>query len=1454
MAATFTLQTEGGPLTFAVESYTLDLDQQFLDVRGARVKDADGRLLFQAASAQASFRTEGFQLAGAKVKLRDGSMLIERLADGQLAVQRYLPPPTDEPAPQQGFTVDAFNFELHYLDQTGTDEVRQLIFVESLAVDAFGDYLAATVRARPDQGGVIAGHLTRAESGDITFAGRLETIDPMALLDRLRPIREVAEVAELRRVTGQGWDMTGAVELSIPVDRPVTFRFDGAANAREAGYEAYRFRDVAFEGRVTEGGLVGRMRGSAPSLSARFDGGFHWSNGVTGQGDLDAVLNDTSTAPGWLSALLPADVAASQASFRGWVGVRPAGVSASGPVAAAELQVQDYALSDVSAELALSPQAARLDDLRLTYRDETINGTGAIDLVDQSLSGVFRGQSVDFVRFLDDPRLKGADLRGDITVALTGTVAEPDVALRARGDARVPIREDLVIPVTWDADARYRDDRLTVNSLLIEGAEGAAVASGWWNTQSNEVLGEVVAKGLDLETLDTQVAGTIYVTAAVTGTLSDPKYEGRAEAYAVKVPEFEFPIAASNFSGDLVSVTLTDALVAKGASKLTGEGSYRFDDEAIEGAFAVSTIQLSDWLQNGPTGILDLMDGTFSGTLTQPIARARFESSRLIYGDYAVDAVVGDIALNGKTLSATSVEILDNRGVVRLEGEYDLDRRTGYVEGAVENVSVTDLVPESFTDVLLFGSVGGLFNVGINADNEVSGVLELAIWKFGVNEAVVGAGTMTVFLAKNTVDAEGRIGSEDRYLALESFRYGVDDGYFDASIVAEKLPIPELTPALRRYLNPEDLDTRSRLAALEGALDLDIRVVGTADDFVARLEGATIEEVRFEGVDLGRLSVSGAYAGKTFELEDFDWASERGSMRVKRRRMDAGDVLDGEITDFDASNFGLVNRDLSGWKGRFDASFLVADPETSPVIRASITSTSVEVNSDATVSDLNLYDILIREGEARIDGGFVYRGFRGTVSAQAPFRYPFAIPEDEPLSAVIRLPERPLAELVELLPTLDPQTTVGQVSGEFRVSGPLNNLVAGGQARIVGDVVRLKSQRDGYRNVRLSANYADDAVVISGGAENEVGGSAALSGRATLPTLRTILEEGPDRLLASMLNASLNFDRFSLNESFGIGGEFRGVLSGRVDATGVARAPSVTGRLSVDEGFVTVPQPEEAGGPREPSDFNPSLDIRIETANPMRVGAAIATIDLRGVAALGGTFNVPVVTANLETAGGTIRLPLARVQVTPGGTVRFVYQGEADGFASQRLDVDIDGTTRITAVPYAGLVQRYTVFVNLRGSLLEEGGLIIRAYSDPPDLSQARILSLIGYGDLFGDTGNAEATGLEARLRQAATSIAIPALFDPVAEQIAKGLGLDFVGADYNAIDGASIIVAKSFGAGFSLQASRQLFEPAFGPTKYDLRLQYRIPVKGIPGALSFSFGTDQERPWKISVDYSFRF
>jgi hypothetical protein len=315
-----------------------------------------------------------------------------------------------------------------------------------------------------------------------------------------------------------------------------------------------------------------------------------------------------------------------------------------------------------------------------------------------------------------------------------------------------------------------------------------------------------------------------------------------------------------------------------------------------------------------------------------------------------------------------------------------------------------------------------------------------------------------------------------------------------------------------------------------------------------------------------------------------------------------------------------------------------------------------------------------------------------------------------------------------------------------------------------------------------------------------------------------------------------------------------GSISGDLKLKGTIGEPVVTGDIVIESGNLTLPQIEEKPA-SEPSFIDPKFDIKMRTVAPVTLRAAAGQFRLTGEGTLGGSLQSPYFNSTLTVRGGSIRLPNARIAVEDGGEIKISYRSSSSGLITSRADVNIEGQTQLTAERTSGGVERYDIHLKIRGNLLEEKGVIITAESDPPDLSQGRIMALLGQGDFIRGLGLGN-SNITEQFRNALIGVALPYLAGSFTDRLAQQLGLDYVNVEYNSFDHFSVTAAWAIGKNLILSGRRQLSSPIPGEgIRYDIRLTYRPSFGGSAlRRVRFYIGTDQDRPWKIGVEYGIKF
>jgi hypothetical protein len=390
----------------------------------------------------------------------------------------------------------------------------------------------------------------------------------------------------------------------------------------------------------------------------------------------------------------------------------------------------------------------------------------------------------------------------------------------------------------------------------------------------------------------------------------------------------------------------------------------------------------------------------------------------------------------------------------------------------------------------------------------------------------------------------------------------------------------------------------------------------------------------------------------------------------------------------------------------------------------------------------------------------------------------------------------------------------------------------------------------------LDMTFNGETASISATANGSEGGTLAIEEAGVkLGNLADLFDSTVDTLAMNELFGSMKLNGLKVTYNDPQQGPLTATLGGGLLLGGNLQQPEITGQILVSSVNAAPPSALAEGGVPTRLPIDPRFNVSIIATDLMRLRMSTGDFYLGGSASLTGTLSSPDFTSTLLLERGSIRLPNARITIEPGGEINITYRPGPNGIAVARAEIDMIGRTQVSAESFTGNVERYDVILTITGDLLEEGGLQLSAQSDPPDLSQDRILAILGQGDIFG-TGRGEAFRADRQLQSALVGIALPYVAGGLTERLANQLGLDYLNVEYNSFDQLSVTAAISLSRDIVLSGRRQLSSPLPGvKPKWEVRLSYRPPFRfRALRRFSLSIGMDQDRPWKIMVEYGIRF
>ena len=312
-----------------------------------------------------------------------------------------------------------------------------------------------------------------------------------------------------------------------------------------------------------------------------------------------------------------------------------------------------------------------------------------------------------------------------------------------------------------------------------------------------------------------------------------------------------------------------------------------------------------------------------------------------------------------------------------------------------------------------------------------------------------------------------------------------------------------------------------------------------------------------------------------------------------------------------------------------------------------------------------------------------------------------------------------------------------------------------------------------------------------------------------------------------MLALAGTLERFTVNEPrLPIGGSAFGHINGEVALQGTLKKPQLTAHLKVEDGFLSLPAEMQVAQDGFAPPLNPELSVQVQIARGFTLRNPNLDARMEGALQIAGSLREPSASGTFSLQGGALNLPTARLRLEPESLIMLTYPHTTPaGETIARLDLDVRATTTVVALDYTGDPQRYRVELNIRGPLDDPERFQMVARSDPPGLSEQRILSLLGRGSALEALARGEdpVQIFRQQLSEMVTGQVLPGLLSPIETGIAEALGLEQFALDYTGIAPASVYLVKELFNGFGISYRRSL---AIANPQYEARLFYRLPFR----------------------------
>jgi autotransporter translocation and assembly factor TamB len=1446
------IPTENGVVQVRTKLVSLNIWSRELVARDAMICAPGGDIIAQVGRVGIKGPSQGYP--SYSITLDDVKGSLERMPNGSWRYFDLLPKKTTS-AGNTAFRVDVRSANVQVIDRTSSKPSTIRLFVKTAQVTGVGDRWLARGKVAVEELGNVAGLLRVSPEGGVGFNFDADKLNLASLINHFKNSREGRNEPELKRLSVHALWLTGKVRGHYSKNNKLSFTSISNVQFNGLAYGDISFDEGSFTGQFTQQSATGRLVASSHGVKAETNGTATWGQGTQISGSLHVVTAKSSQIPLWMHKRMPKNLVIEQGQFDGmlsYLGAKTYNVD--GQVRAQSATWSGEQLHSTSGNLHLSSDRFAIHQLSAFWMKSPLHGDFNMSLSSQKIDGFAGIQNLSLSTVSN--RFKGPSVKGfaNAQVVISGDAGHPIVDLRAEGTASANIYASQRIYLgAVEFAGHYSEGRLRIQRLAAAGPNGVFVANGIYNYKKDNLNIIAVGNGVDLASFNDQIQGTGIFQIHLKGKPSAPVASGRTEIIGAEIMNQSIPFAAGTIRWDRNGLFVRDLLLTKGATRASGYLSWNAYDQQLDGELRVQDVLLSDWIKSNASGSINIGGATISGTLSQPIARIHGTGNSLVLGGVRIDQAGFSIVAMLDKVILRSLRLQTGEGKATASGYLDFTPARGEIQGEAKGIPVgrlLALLPESF---VVDGSVDGHFHASFNGAELTELSSEGNADKISLNGVFLGSGPWSI--KKDGPEWAGyvMVGQIERFIEIPNLRYNPQTRSLNGSITAFQLSANNLFTAFKRYLPSESSELSTRLDNLEGDISLNASFDGSVDDPTVDITVAQANHLNLGGQDLGDIELKAKRADHKWHLANLSWTCADGFGKIAGEVDERGTIdLDGDLQRIPHRLLSVILPNSKPISGYSDLAFHVVGRSSSPEITASWKATNIGVQdstvaqSDRVVFDLNLVSMKIEEGSISAKGQFFYKGIYGDVAALIPFRYPLEISRTAPFNVMLSLSHRSIEEFAEFAPWIDAKKTAGFIDGQLAMTGSINNPEVKGNLSIDCPQWTMQNLDTALKDLKVNVLWEGRQVDVSVKAKSSKGGDFAASGSiANLDPLQVV--DDFQQVLSSRISGTIVTNSLHLSQNSGKKGSAALTANGKAELTGTLRSPLIAGKFDITDANGVAPTLVTASEEKEAPTINPRFDLSFDVAPGAKAKASNAEVVMLGSGTLSGTLYRPKVQSNFTVMKGTLKLPNARINLEEGGLMRFSYEIDRDGIPDPRLDVNLAGQTTITALRFGTTLERYSISLQIQGNLMKEGNMKVIAQSDPPDLSQDRIMAILGQGDLF--------EGLAQWNQSTLTSYAVPVVFDAIGQKIAMGLGLEYLSIEYDLFQRTTITAARTLGGGFTLMGSRQITPSTFGRDLFEIRLTYRLPFKNETlRSFMIGAGADQDRPWKFSIEFGRRF
>ncbi|MCW5937288.1 MAG: hypothetical protein KIT11_08285 [Fimbriimonadaceae bacterium] len=1447
----------GKTFRIRVENYSVDLEMRQAHLTGLSIEGAKRTI---ARVSRADIRMVGGTIA---VVATQGDMTVEHLGGGSYDIIDLVPggPPKGEETP---FTLAIDSVSITYIDSSKSPQLSTKLLVEGLNVASSGDLSLShgTVSAP----GIRRSELTvQTGSHDLLWV-RLQSrnSDYRSALPFITRLVESSSES-IPSWTAERFSVDGTIEFLRTADsKPLaygTVSIEGDSVNLPGYLNDARVRIIASGDSITTN-VVANVSQAQDTLSAK--GALQWEPSPKLVADARLTSASRRGLPSEITKLLPRDLQYSQLDAKGKVATEGEKVYAQGLFRASRIVAEGQLLSNITTRFVLNDKLLALSSTSGSYENQRFQASGILDLARNSVHARIDARRLDLAKIgqrYDVPYLAGT---GDAEILVEGPLARPNVEVFSRGSWLVRDLPQLGDKrFNYTARASIKGDTLLLRQFAGTSQEGNLLARGEANLANRKLAFQVAAENVEVRTEAEGARVLVNGRSSITGTYDAPliTYELAAKSRGETSSVFNDAVVSGTYKNQEI---VADRIIATALNgSVFGRASLNVNSGNLRGTFSGRNFRIPDLDTPDVFGTVSVRNGVISGSLEDPIVEATLESNNLYLLRSEASMKPSRFLLKGSTVTVEELQVSVLGGTAEASGTYDIRSKAWSGQGTVTALNLRQVPRDLTADVPLTGALSATFFGAGGAGVSSSGRLEGRLTDLTASGALLGSGTLEANLVGRNLSANGTLGTVERYIELSALNLDTEDRSWTAEALAYNVDLGPLIAASKASWSLEDATLRNTLESLAGNGSGTVMARSSGGSAEIPYLSVTLSDLVVSGRQAGALTLSGSKASTDFDLSSLEWNTGAGLLTANGS-LSGDDELTGnvDIVGLDLSWLRTINPEAPLVAGTLSVTATLSGTVKEPVGRASLfASLSTITGKDGEVAripaSVNIDEAVISNKGVDASGKVTYQGFSGTLLATVPFEA-LAENADSSKKAIVsaEFESRPLEAFRDYITNIRYEESEGTVSGSalYTFDRDTRNLTA--TARVRATRLSLENPDLVLRDADLELNHENNITTLTANAQSGEKGEIAAEIVATTPSLETAID-GLSTFLAGEIRGNVRVDRLRLSQTLDAASPpTSGYVSTNLTLSGTLGRISTAGSVTLENAQVYPTELATASVSEAPVLEILFDNVAINVGQGSRIVTPVGNLELAGSGVLAGSLANPALDLPLMLQSGELRLPTTSVALQPGGRVRALLSQLDSGLSIPRVDVNLEGTSRIVARSPLGQFEPYRIDLSIRGNLLDGDSLVITGVSDPPGLSTSEILAVLGQRDLVeGLAGTTFGGGdRDGFLRETAYSIAVPALTRGISNEVMKAIGLDFLEVTYNPLQGFVLNAGKLLSKQLVLEAVQELERRGGTASNWELRLSYRPPFAAFLGRTRLSLAVTNTVPWRLSISWSRRF